>query len=70
MNEEKMRADFETWIPGDYLGKSVEREYQGFKLGIATAIKRCAEKCEELDSHPDHLHPSDCAEAIRMIYEE
>jgi len=28
--------------------------------------EECARICDELDNHSDHLHPCDCAEAIRQ----
>jgi len=31
------------------------------------ALKECVKLCGELDSHPDHLHPGDCADAIRAL---
>lgn len=33
--------------------------------GVEGEREACAKMCDELDKHPDHLHPADCAEAIR-----
>ena len=30
------------------------------------AHDECARLCDELDDDPDHLHPNDCAHAIRL----
>ena len=68
MNEEKAREDFETWIPANYLGKSLEREYFFFKLGIASAIIKSVEKCESMKLCQDNLTPDDYVEAIKNIY--
>lgn|ERR1019366_7034838 len=35
---------------------------------IAREREACAKVCDALDSDPDHLHPGDCAEAIRSMY--
>lgn len=29
--------------------------------------ENCAKLCDEISADPDHLHPSDCADAIRNV---
>ena len=34
---------------------------------VNDVVQACAKLCDALDSDPDHLHPCDCAEAIRSM---
>ena len=60
----------------DEWAKSIFKHGSDAQYGIAkaawdeaTKIEReaCAKVCDALDISPDHLHPCDCAEAIRSM---
>ena len=39
----------------------------GNPCAVTRARESCAKLCDAIDSDPDHLHPCDCAEAIRSM---
>lgn len=61
--------NFENWWRSKYPTDVGEIEFRLLleAWGAAKVEERedCAAICDALDSDPDHLHPCDCAEAIR-----